>query len=169
MGGWVSSCTDFTFTFTFTFTLPILSFLSMMEGFVLLVLLLVPLILWSFLLGTIFKKSPLIILQRKFPEKRQNFRRCGLGSVHYLPSEFHFVFLVVNTGTLVVTKRRRMRRERKKKSEEFQFTDMLIDRDLVSTTSSSHKNGSVSSSSSSSSSRGAVPKHAGRKASYYPG
>lgn len=30
MGGWVSSCTDF--TFTFTFTLPILSFLSMMGG-----------------------------------------------------------------------------------------------------------------------------------------
>lgn len=47
----------------------------------LLVLLLVILILWSFLLGTIFKESPLIILQRKFPEKRQNFLRCGLGSV----------------------------------------------------------------------------------------
>lgn len=30
MGGWVSSCTDF--TFTFTFTLPVLSFLSMMGG-----------------------------------------------------------------------------------------------------------------------------------------
>lgn len=71
VGGWVSSCTDF--AFTFTFTLPILSFLSMMGFFVLLVLLLVLLVLRSFLLGTIFKKSPLIILQRKIPGKATKF------------------------------------------------------------------------------------------------
>lgn len=54
VGWWVSSCTDF--TFTFTFTLPILSFLSMMGGLFYLFFL-VPLILWSFLLGTIFKEK----------------------------------------------------------------------------------------------------------------
>lgn len=87
--------------------------------------------------------------------------------LHYLPSEFHFVFPVVKYRYLGGHKEEEDEEGKEKKSEDFQFTDMLIDSDLVSTTSSSHKNGSVSSSSPSS--RGAVPKHAGRKSSYYPG
>lgn len=74
MGWWVSSRTDFAFTFTFTFTLPVLSFLSMMGGLFFFLILLVLLVLWSFLLSTIFKEeSPLIISQRKIPGKATKF------------------------------------------------------------------------------------------------
>lgn len=53
---------------------------------------------------------------KKIPEKATKFLEVWSWECYitYLPSEFHFVFLVANTGTLVVTKRRRMRRERKK-------------------------------------------------------
>lgn len=105
---------------TFTFTLPILSFLSMMGGLFYLFFYLFFLFSGLFLLGAIFKESPLIILQRKITGKATKFSEVWSWEyITYLPSKFHFVFLVVNTGTLVVTKRRRMRRERKKKRKIF--------------------------------------------------
>lgn len=121
MGGWVSSCTDFTFTFTFTLHYITYTLFSFDDGgFVLLVVLLVLLLLWTFLLGTIFKEKSSYNPAKKIPGKATKFPGAVvLGVLHYLPSEFHFVFLVVNTGILVVTKRRRMRRERGKKRRIF--------------------------------------------------
>lgn len=58
---------------TFTFTLPILSFLSMMGGLFYLFFYLFFLFSGLFLLGAIFKESPLIILQRKIPGKATKF------------------------------------------------------------------------------------------------